>query len=139
MSLPAEGVDEQRLGGADVHRDVAQVAEERDPLAVAGVGHHLSPAEPLNWKVSLPRVAVDRLAAVARVPDHQVVAGAAVVRIDAGPARQRVVAGAAVQRVVAGVAVEQVDAVAAVQRVVAVAAVDARPTIRPFRPAPPVT
>ena len=87
-------------------------------------GHDLVAGRAVELSVSLP-ASPSQVAAVARVPDHHVVAGAAVVRIDpAGAARQRVVAGAAVQRVVAGAAVDEVVAVAAGQRVVAVAAGD---------------
>ena len=133
--MPRERVDEQRLGRADVHRDVAQVAEERDPLAVARVGHHLVAGRAVELERVVAGFAVHGFAAVARVPDHQVVAVAAQVRIDAGPAGQRVCVGAADERVVAGAAVQDVVADAARESlaagaagdgVVAVAAVDHR-------------
>ncbi len=60
-------------------------------------------------------LAVDRVVAVARIPDESVVAGAEERRVGAFTARDRVVAGAAVEGVVAAAADEDVVAVAAEQ------------------------
>ena len=70
---------------------------------------------PLNWSVSVPAPALDRVAAVARIPDERVVAVAE---------RGGVVAAAAVDEVVAVAADERVVALAARDGVVAGAAVD---------------
>ena len=135
VSLPRQRVHEQVLGRADVHGDRAGVAEERHALAVARVGHRVVARPAVELERVVAGLAVHGLAAVARVPDHQVVAVAAQVRIDAGAAGQRVragaadervVAGAAVQDVVAGAARERLAAGAAGDRVVAVAAVEHR-------------
>ena len=70
---------------------------------------------PLNSSVSLPRLALDGVAAVAGVPDEGVVARAH---------QGRVVAAAAVDEVVAGAADDGVVAVAAVEREVDLAGVE---------------
>ena len=110
----AEGVEVDLLDAVEVHGDVADVAEEPDPAAVGrdvdvlvGVGaveeHRVGAA-----------LALDDVAAVARVPDEGVVAGAQ---------EGHVVAAAAVDEVVAVAADQHVVAVAADDRVVAGAAV----------------
>ena len=73
----AQRVDVDRLDAVEVHRDVADVAEQpgmRLPLAEMSM-FSLTLA-PLNSSVSMPRLALDRVAAVARVPDEGVVARA---------------------------------------------------------------
>ncbi len=122
--VAAERVDQQVLGGADVHVDVAGDAREQhashhragDRVHVVGGGHVA--VEALRV---VAVAAFDDVAAVAVEPDDGVVAEAAVVRLEV--AGRRRAAGAAGQRVVAVAAVEDVDAATAEQGVVVVAAV----------------
>ena len=69
---------------------------------------------PLNWSVSVPAWPFDRVAAVARVPDERVVAGAELGKVIAAAAGDGVVAVAAEQHVVAVAAGDGVVAGAAV-------------------------
>ena len=90
-----------------------RVKRTRPPLAE--MSKISSRSQPLNSIVSVPCLAFDGVAAVARVPLEDVVAGAE---------ERRVVALLAVDEVVAVAAEQQVGAVAAEDRVVAGAAVD---------------
>ena len=85
----------------------------RPPLAEMSM--FSSTLAPLNTSVSVPRLALDDVAAVARIPDERVVAVAE---------QGHVVAAAAVDDVVAVTADQRVGALAAGDGVVAGAAVD---------------
>ena len=105
----------------------SRVSVARPPLAEMSM-FSLTLA-PLNSSVSLPRLALDRVAAVARIPDEGVVAGAEQGRVVAAPADDDVVAGAAGDGVVAVAAVDREVDLAGLERrgidgVVAGAAVD---------------
>ena len=118
-----------RVKGAGLTRS----KRTRVPLAVTVKVS--APLPPLTSTVSLPAPPSLRSRAVARVPDHPVVAGLAEDLVVAGAAGQSVVAVAAEEQivaalaeqdVVAGLAEEQVVARAAGERVVAVAAEEVR-------------
>ena len=102
----AERAEIDPLGVVDVHRDVRDVAEELQTVAV--------------------RREVELLRASGAVEDHRVRAGLAfhLVAAVAGVPRERVVAGAHQRHVGASVSVDRVVLAPAEQRVAAVAAVD---------------
>ncbi len=111
----AEGVEVDRLDVVEVHDDVADVAGEPDPLAVGRDVDLLVDVGAVEEHRVGAVLALDRVAAVARIPLEHVVAGAQ---------QGRVVALLAVDEVVAVAAEQHVGAVAAEDRVVAGAAVD---------------
>ena len=107
----AEGVEVDDLDVFGVHRDLAGVTEEREPLSVRREGDFSPPASVEQHRVAaLP--ALDRVAALAGIPAKRVFVVA-----EAGG----VVALAADDRVVVVAALERLGAESAVQRVVAVA------------------
>ena len=71
---------------------------------------------PLNSSVSMPGLTLDRVAAVARVPDERVVAGAEQGHVVAAPADDDVIAGAADDRVIAVAAVDREVDLAGIER-----------------------
>ena len=74
----AERVEVDVLDAVEVHRDVADVAGETyTPVAVGVMLIFSLTLAPLNTSVSMPALAIDRVAAVARIPDERVVAVAA--------------------------------------------------------------
>ena len=111
----AQGVEREHLHVVGVHDDVAEVAGEQQPAAVGRGGEDLGAGGAVEAQRVGAVLALDDVAAVARIPDERVVAG---------PQEAGVGALVAVDRVVAGPADQGVGAVAAVDRVVAVAAVE---------------
>ena len=111
----AKGVEVDRLDVVEVHHDVAEVASEQDPLAVRSRLEVLGAVAAVEQHPVDAVLALDDVAAVARIPLEDVVAGAE---------ESDVVALLAVDEVVAVPAEQQVDAVAAEDRVIAGAAVD---------------
>ena len=111
----AERVDGDVLDAVRVHDDVADVAEEPEPRAVRGQVDVLVRVRAVEDHRVRAVLALDGVAAVARIPDESVVS----------VAEQRDVAALVpVDRVVSGASDEDVGALAAGDRVVAVAAVD---------------
>ena len=111
----AERVELDRLDVVEVHDDVAEVAGEEHPPAVGRGREDLVAGAAVEQHRVGAVLALDDVAAVARIPLEDVVAGA-----EEGD----VVALLAVDEVVAVAAEQQVDAVAAEDGVVAGAAVD---------------
>ena len=106
----AEGGEVEPLDVVHVHADAGHVAEEHGAPAVGGQAHDLGDTGAVEVERVGAALALDDVAAVARVPAEAVGAGAQ----DAG-----VVAAVAVDGVVPAAAVERLDAVAAVDGVVA--------------------
>src|SRR5262249_44628159 len=116
---PAAGVEVDPLHVVEVHGDVAGVADEAHALAVGGdVDLFVNVGAVEEHRVGAG-LALERIAAVAGVPDEQVVALAA---------DEHVVAGAAVQR--------QADQIGGqtggVHHVIAAEAADRQPVVRPL-------
>jgi hypothetical protein len=117
---PAQVVDRDRVGAAEcvevdvldaagIHGDVAEVAEEAQPVAVGRQIDVLGEAGAVEQHRIGAVLPLDRVASVARIPDERVVARAhqrqvvpavAVDRVVPVPAEQRLPAGAAGERVV---------------------------------------
>ncbi len=112
---PAQGVEVDQLDVVEVHDDVADVAGEPDPLTVGRRVEDLVSAAAVEQHRVGVVLALDHVAAVARIPLERVVAGAE---------QGDVVALLTVDEVVAIAAAQQVDAVAAEDRVAARTAVD---------------
>ena len=110
----AERAEVDRLDVVHVHRDVRHVAEEAQPLAVGGHVDALGDVGAVEQQRVDAGLAFDGVAAVARIPDERVVAGAQ---------ERQVVAAVAVARVVSVAAEQGLDAPAAGERVVSCAAV----------------
>ena len=104
VSAVAQGVEVDDLDVVGVHHDVAEVAGEAQPPAVGRGLEDLGAATAVEQHRVGAVLALDRVAAVARVPLERVVAGAQ---------EGDVVALLAVDEVVAVTAEQQVDAVAA--------------------------
>ena len=111
----AEGVHVDGLDAGGVHRDVADVAEQLEAVAVAREIDLLGGGGAVEDHRVATALPVDDVAAVARVPPEGVVAGAqhgrvgAAVAVDdivAGPADEQLVAVTADELVVAGTAEE---------------------------------
>ena len=111
----SERAEVDRLHVVHVHRDVRHVAEEAQPLAVRGHVDALAGVGAVEEHRVEAGLALDRVAAVARIPRERVVAGTE---------EREVVAPVAVGRVVAVAAEECLDAPAAGERVVSCAAVE---------------
>ena len=111
----AQGIELDGLDIVEVHRDVAEVAEEQRPPAVGCDVEVLVAVAAVEEHGVGPGLALDHVAAVARIPLEYVVAGAE---------KGDVVALVAVDEVIAVAAEQHVLAVAAEDRVVAGAAVD---------------
>ena len=73
---PAEGVELDLLDAVEVHGDVADVAEEADARAVGGDVDVLADVGAVEQHLVGAVLALDGVAAVARVPLEDVVAGA---------------------------------------------------------------
>ncbi len=91
----AERVEVDSLDAVRVHRDVPRVAEEPQPVAVRRQVDLLGRGGAVEHHRVRAVLALDRVAAVARVPDERVVAGAEERDVVAAVAVDRVVAGAA--------------------------------------------
>ena len=87
---PAAGVEIDRLDVVEVHHDGADVAGEADPPAVGRDFELLVGVGPVERQAVGAGLALDRVAAVARVPDDRVVAR---------PGEDRVVAPVGIDRV----------------------------------------
>ena len=111
----AQGVELDVLDAVEVHGDVADVAEQPHPRAIGRDVDVLGDVGAVEHQRVGAGLALDGVAAVARVPDERVVAGAE---------QGHVVAAAAVDDVVAVAAEQRVVALAADDGVVAGAAVD---------------
>ncbi len=111
----AESGEIDVLDAVEIHRDVGDVAGELHPAVVGRDADVLVDVGAVEYQRIGAVLAFDGVAAVARIPDEGVVAGAA---------EQRVVAAAAGDDVIAVAADQRVVAVAAGDGVVAVAAVD---------------
>ncbi len=94
----AEGVEVDPLDAGGVHRDVAGVAEEREPVSVGGQVDVLGDVGAVEEHRVGAVLAFDRVAAVARIPDERVVAGTQQGQVVAAVAVDRVVPVAAEQR-----------------------------------------
>src|SRR5262245_6885949 len=112
----AQGVELDGLDAVQIHGDVGDVAEEAHPVAVGGNVDGLGDVGAVEQHGVGAALALDHVAAVARIPaegvvaaaeDRQVVALIAVDEIVAAAAAQRILAGAAEDRVVAAAALEQ--------------------------------
>ena len=99
-----------------VHRDVADIAEEPHAIAVRRDVDVLADVGAIEQQRVGAGPAFDRVTAVARIPDERVVAGAEVRHVVATAAGDEVVAVAADQRVVAITAGDRVVARAAIER-----------------------
>ena len=104
------------LDAGGVHGDVGDVAEEAEPAAVGRQVDCLGDCCAVEEHRVGAVLALDRVAAVARVPDERVVAGAEQGHVVAAVAVDRVVAGAAEQRLRSGASEQAVVSVAAVDR-----------------------
>src|SRR5207248_11206594 len=113
----AEGVDVDQLHAGRVHRDVALSAEELEAVSVRQQVNLLGSAGTVEDHRVDALLALDDVAAVARIPDEGVFAGAQ---------EREIVAAIAVDRVVAVAAAQRLDAFAAGDRVVSSAAVEAQ-------------
>src|SRR5262249_46661794 len=134
----AQGVNLDVLDTVEIHGDVAAVAGGSPPLAIGGDVHLLAHVGAVEHEGIDAVLALDYVAAVAGVPDEQVVAGAEKGGVVAATADHSVVAVAAKQKigaltsddvVVAGAAVEGEHRIAGRQRrrgegIVAVATAD---------------
>ncbi len=116
--------DRDLLDAVEVHRDIADVAEEPDAAAVGRDVNVLVRVGSIELQCVNAILAFDDVAAVARIPGEPVVAG---------PQKSDVVAAPADHAVVAVAPYERVGALTAGDRVVASAAID-RQADR-FRPA----
>src|ERR1700733_294894 len=115
IGAPA-GSEQDVLDTVDVHRDVADIAEEPDPRAVRRDIDVLVDVRAIEQQRVVPALTLDRVAAIAWVPDERVVSGAVLRRVVAAPAGNEVVAITANQDVVAVAARDRVVARAAVER-----------------------
>ena len=106
----AECVEGHELDSTRVHRDVRRLAEEPQPVPVRRQVDRLGGCGAVEHHGVRAVVALDRVAAVARVPDERVVAWAEVRDVVAAVAVDRVVAGTAVQRLGTGTAGDRVVA-----------------------------
>ena len=95
----AERVEVDLLDAVGVHRDVADVAEEPQPGAVGGQVDVLVDVRAVEEHRVVAVLALDDVAAVARIPGERVVAGAEEGDVRAAVAVDRVVAVAAEERV----------------------------------------
>ena len=73
---PALSVDVDGLHVVEIHGDVADIAGQQGVAAVGRQGHVLGDVGAVEQQCVVARLAVDRVAALARVPDERVVAGA---------------------------------------------------------------
>jgi hypothetical protein len=112
----AARVERDALDAADVEIDVGDVAEHAHARAVGGHVEVLADVRPVEREAVDARLAVDDLVAVTRVPRERVVAGAALLDVDAEGAGDGVIAAAADQRVGARAADQRVIAGGAVDR-----------------------
>src|SRR5690349_15694044 len=105
-----ERIDRDILDVVQIHDDVALSARE-DRMAVAGrQSELLGGTEAVEQHLIVSRAAFDLVAAVALVPDEDIIARAEVGDVRAGSADHEIVAGSADERVVAGAADERVVA-----------------------------
>ena len=129
LSAPPEGVDVDPLDAVNVHRDCADVAGEAHPPAVGRDVDVLVVVGAVEYERVAARLALDRVAAVARVPDERVVTRTEQGHVVPGAAVDEVVALATGDRVVADAAIDGQrhgagDHCRSVDRIVAGAAVD---------------
>ncbi len=113
----AEGVEVDGLETGRVHRDIPEITHELEPVATCRQLDFLGRAGSVEDHRVVAGAAVERVAAVARIPDERVVAWAEI---------GLVVAAVAVDRVVAGAAEQRLGSLAAGNRVVTGPAVDPR-------------
>ncbi len=113
--LAAQRIEPDGLDIVEVHRDIAEVAEEQRPPAVGRDVEVLVAAAAVEKEGVGSVLALDHVAAVARIPLEYIIAGAeqgdvvglvAVDEVIAVAAEQNVLAVAAEDRVVAGAAVD---------------------------------
>ena len=104
----AERVEVDLLDSVGVHRDVRRAAEEPQPVPVGRQVDRLGSGGTVEHHRVGARSALDRVAAVTRVPDEGVVARAEIRGVVAPLAVDRVVAGAADQRLRTGAAADRV-------------------------------
>ena len=112
----AECLEVDLLDVVRVHRDVGDVAEEPEAVAVRRQVDALGRAGAVEEHRVGAGLTLERVVAVARIPDERVVAAAHERQVVAPVAVDRVVPGAAAQPLRAGAAGEGVVAEAAVER-----------------------
>ncbi len=125
----AQGVELDVLDAMKVHGDVADIAEQANPVAIGRDVDVLVDVGAIEQQRVGAGLAFDRVAAVARVPDERVIALAEERHVVAATANHQVIAAAAGQRVVAVTAVQHEIDMAGTERrsvdgVVAAEAVD---------------
>ena len=99
-----------------VHRDLAGVAEEPQPVAVRGQVDVLEAGGAVEEHPVVPALPFDDVAAVTGIPDERVVAAAHESGVGTAVAVDRIVPAAAAQGLVAGAAGDSVVAAPAVDR-----------------------
>ena len=112
----AEGVEVDGLDAGGVHRDVAGVAEEPEPASVGGDVDLFRRGGAVEDHRVVAVLALDDVAAVARIPHERIVAGAHQCLIGAPVAVDRVAAAGADQRLRSGATGQGVVPVATVER-----------------------
>ena len=115
LSVPPRALTSIRSTSSSVHRDVAEVAEQSHPLPVGGDVDVLVAVAAVEQHRVGARLALDHVAAVARIPLH---------RVATGSQHRVIVALVAVDEVVVVAAEQDVGAVTADDRVVARTSVD---------------
>ena len=121
--VAAVHVKHEVLGGADVERERRRAETiKANAVAVGRDRKDFGPVAAIDLGGIDAVAAFHQVGTLARVPDHEVVAGLAEHLVVAGAADQRVVAVAAEQKVVAALAFERVVAGAAEQLIIARAA-----------------
>ena len=113
----AERVEVDPLDAVGVHRDVARAAEEAEVVSVRGQVDRLRCGGPVEPQRVGAGVALDRVAAVAGIPDERVVTGPELGRVGAAVPVDRVVAVPAEQQLVAWTAGDPVFPGATVEAV----------------------
>ena len=109
--VAAIGIDDEVVGGADIQGEGRRSDPiEADPRAIGRDRERFGAVAAIDLGGIDPVAALEQVAAVTRVPDHAVIAGAAKDLVVAGPADQHVVPSAPKQQVVAAFAIQGVVA-----------------------------
>ena len=112
----ARGIELDVLDTVEVHRDVADVAEQPDAAAIGRDVDVLGGVGAVEHQRVGARLTLDRVAAIAGVPDELVIAGAHEGNVSACAARDDVIAGPTDQHVRAAAADDGVVAITPVDR-----------------------
>ena len=113
--VAAAGAENQVLGSADVEGVRCRTdAIEAHPRAIGRDGERLGAVAAVDFGSVIVRAALEQIGAVARIPDHPVIAGVAEDLVISGRAEQDIVVVAAVNHIASAAANEDVVAIAAI-------------------------